>query len=257
MNRGLERHRDFIGSIVFVCFIIFLIVGGFFLTKYLTSDTQKKQIQKEEANKLKVDESKDFIYFENVVPISEDPEIVHKDIIINIKGNDTVNEILKSEMDNIRLSVKKISESEVDATREMLYADGDIFYSLERNYSSYESSKYFSLLVVDSEFSCYTGSTIKNVKSYNYSLSNGKQISNQTLLEYNHLTIDDVKYKINEKLNADQLEFGEENIISVEDTLNAISLDNAALYVNKTGKLVISIIVKTNQESYNDTIELN
>ena len=42
MNRNLERRRDFIGSILFVIFVLILVVGGFFATKYLTSDSQKK-----------------------------------------------------------------------------------------------------------------------------------------------------------------------------------------------------------------------
>ena len=30
-------------------------------------------------------EDKEFVYYENSVPISEDPEIVYEDIVINIK----------------------------------------------------------------------------------------------------------------------------------------------------------------------------
>ena len=71
------------------------------------------------------------------------------------------------------------------------------------------------------------------------------------------MSIDDVKNKISTKLASDQEEFGENSLINVEDTLNSISLENAAIYFNKVGKLMISVIVKTNQESYNDTIELN
>ena len=257
MNRNLERRRDFVGSLIFVFFVLFLVVGGYFVTKYLTSEDQKSQIKKQEANKIKVDADKDFIYFENETPITQDPEIVHKDIVINIINTDTLNEILKRENDEIRASVKKISESEIDKSREILYDEDDIFYARERNYASIESSKYLSIIVIDGEFNCYTGSTITGVKTYNFSLSNGKQLSNQTVLGYNNLTIDDVKNKVAEKLNADQADFSEENTINVEETLNSITIDNAALYFNRTGKLLIRVIVKTSQESYNDTIELN
>lgn len=257
MNRNLERKRDFIGSILFVCFVFTLIVGGFFATKYLTSDSQKKQIRKDEQSKFKVDSKKDFVYFDNVVTICEDPDIVHKDLVINLIGTDTLNEILKSENDIIRASVKKISESELDPAKEVLYDEGDIFYSKERNYSSFESSKYLSILITDGEFNCYTGSQITSVKSYNFNLANGKQLSNPTILGFYSMNIEDVKSKISEKLAADQAEFGENNTINVEETLNGITIENAALYYNNAGKLNISFIVKTSQESYNDTIELN
>ncbi len=257
MNRNLERRRDFIGSILFVIFVFILVVGGFFATKYLTSDSQKKQIHKSELNKIKVNSDKDFVYYDNEVTICEDPDIVHKDIIINIQGTDTLKELLKKENDEIRSSVKKISESEVDTSKEILYKDGDIFFTKERNYASYESSKYLSIVITDGEFNCYTGSQIKSVKTYNFNLANGKQLSNETILGFYSMSIDDVKNKISTKLASDQEEFGENSLINVEDTLNSISLENAAIYFNKAGKLMISVIVKTNQESYNDTIELN
>ena len=257
MNKYLERRKNFISSILFVAFILFLIIGGFFLTKYLTSDEQKDKIKQEAINTFKVDNEKELIYFDNETTISEDPEIIYKDVVINLKEADTVNEILHSKMESIRSSVKKISESEVDKSREILNEESDIFYALERNYVTYESTKYLSLLITDGEYSCYTGSTIKSQKTYTFSLSNGKQISNQTLLGFHELDIDEVKEKVREKLNQDQVEFGEENTILIDDTVNSITTDDAALYINRAGKLCISFIVKTTQESYNDTIELN
>ena len=257
MNRNLERRRDFVGSICFIALILVLIIGGYFATKYLTSDSQKKQIQKSASNKIKVDSSKDFVYYENEESLSDDPDINYKDIVINIKNTDTLNEVLKKENDEIRKSLKKISESEKDPSREILYEKGDVFYTKERNYAVIESAKYLSILITDGEFSCYTGSTINRVKTYNFSLSSGKQISNETLLGYNNMTIDDAKQKVREKLVSDQADFGEENTIDIDNTLNSINLENASLYVNHSGKLLISVIVKTNQESYNDSIELN
>ena len=256
MNRSLERKKDFIGSISFLAFILFLIVGGYFLTNYLTSDTEKEKIAKSEINQLKVDEKKELVYFTNEVAISEDPDITYKDVVINLKEADTTNELIKKKMDSIRGSVKKISENQVDRSKDILNEESDIFYALERNYVTYESTKYLSLLITDSEYSCYTGSEIKNQYAYTFSLSNGKQLSNETLLGYKSLSIDDVKEKVRAKLSQDQIDFGEENTIYIDDTVNSIDMDNAALYVNRAGKLCISVIVKTSQESYNDTIEL-
>ena len=257
MSRTLERRRNLIGGIAFVSFVLFLIVGGFFLTKYLTSDTEKEKIQQKGIDNLKIDESKDLIYFKNETPISDDPDIVFRDVVVNLKGNETLNELINKDSENIRSSVKKISESEVDKSREILYAESDIFSSLERNYLSYESSKYLSLIVYDGEYNCYTGSQIKSIKTYNFSLSTGKQLSNETILGFNSLSIDDVKNKIRTKLEADQADFGEENQIDFDSTINAITLQNANLFFKASGKLYITVIVKTNQDSYNDTIELN
>ena len=257
MNSGLERKRDLIGGVAFLVFIFVLIVGGFFLTRYLTSDSAKEQIVKEEANKLKKDSKQDFIYFENEDVISGEPEIVYKDVVINLLGNDTINRILKSEMDEIRTSVKKISESEVDQSREILYDEDDIFFAKERNYQYSKSRKYLSLVITDSEFNCYTGSEIKSLKSFNFSLETGKELTNETILENNNTTIEDIQNKVRAKLEADQASFGDENQILIDETINMVNTNDACIYFNNSGKLVISIIVKTSQESYNDTIELN
>lgn len=256
MNRGLERRKNLIGSLTFIIFVLVLVVGGFFLTRYLTDDSQIKTIRKKENNSFKVEKDKDFVYFENEDPVSQDPGIVYKDIIINIQGANTINELLNEKMKSLRASVKKISESEVDKSREILYSEDDIFYALERDYNVYESSNYLSILITDSEFNCYTGSEIKEVSTYNFSLTNGKLLSNETLIGYKKITIDEIKEKVRNKLVKDQEEFGDNNQINIDETVNSITLDKAALYINKYGKLVISVVVKTAQENYNDTIEL-
>lgn len=257
MNRNLERRKDLIGGITFVIFIVFLIVGGFFLTRYLTSEKEHKKVVQSEIDKLKIDSSKDLVYFENETVVSADPDIVHKDIIINLKEADTVNELLKEKMDAIRTTVKKISESQIDPNREILFKEEDIFSANERDYSVYESLNYLSVLVTDSEFSCYTGSTIKDQQAYTFSLSTGKRLSNETLLGYTGLSIDEVKNKVRLKLEEDQKDFNEGNSILIDETINSINVNDALIYANKSGKIVITIVVKTNEDSYNDTIELN
>ena len=257
MNRSLERRKDLIGGILFISLIIILIVGGFFLTRYLTSDKEKDKALKKEINQFKIDEEKELIYFENEEAISDAPDIIYKDVVINLKEADTVNELLKKDMDEIRKSVKKTSENPVDTTKEILFDNSEILSAKERNYASYESANYLSLVVTDSNFDIYTGSTITNQASYIFSLTNGKRLSNDTLLGYNNLTIDMVKEKIRVKLSDDQLEMGEENTILIDDTINAITTDNAVMYVSRTGKLCLTFIVKTTNDSYNDSIELN
>ena len=257
MNRNLERRKDFIGGISFILLVVVLVVGGFFLTKYLTSDKAKAKVIQSQIDKLKIDSSKDLVYFVNEDIISYDPDIVYKDIVINLKEADTVNELLKEKMDTIRTSVKKISENELDPNKEVLFNKEDIYSATERDYSVYESLNYLSVLVTDSFFSCYTGAEIKSQQAFTFSLSNGKRLSNETLLGYAGLSIDDVKNKVRSKLESDQQDFDEGESILIDETLNSINLKDAIIYANKSGKIVITIVVKTNNDSYNDTIELN
>ena len=153
MNRVLERQRDLFGGIAFVVFVIVLIVGGFFLTRYLTSEKEHIKVLKNEIDKYKLDASKDLVYYENETIVSAEPDIVHKDIVINLKEASTINEILKEEMESsIRNSIKKISESEIDPNRELLFNKEDIFSAKERNRSSVSGSQYsFSVFTIRTE----------------------------------------------------------------------------------------------------------
>lgn len=256
MNRHLERKKDFVGGITFIIFVAILIVGGFFLTRYLTSEKEHKKVLQSEIDKLKMDPKKDLVYYENETILSPDPDIIHKDIIINLKEADTVNELLKKSMDNIRTSVKKKGEVEIDTSKDILY-DIDIVSSKERNYTVYESLKYLSVLVTDSDFTCYNGSTITSQTAYTFSLSTGKRLSAETLLGYADVTIDDIKNKVRSKLEEDQKDLTDGQTINIDETINLINTKDLVIYTNKSGKIVISFVVKTNEDSYNDTIELN
>ena len=256
MNRHLERKKDFVGGITFIIFVAILIVGGFFLTRYLTSEKEHKKVLQSEIDKLKMDPKKDLVYYENETILSPDPDIIHKDIIINLKEADTVNELLKKSMDNIRTSVKKKGEVEIDTNKDILY-DIDIVSSKERNYTVYESLKYLSVLVTDSDFTCYNGSTITSQTAYTFSLSTGKRLSAETLLGYADTTIDDIKNKVRSKLEEDQKDLTDGQTINIDETINLINTKDLVIYTNKSGKIVISFVVKTNEDSYNDTIELN
>ena len=256
MNRHLERKKDFVGGITFIIFVAILIVGGFFLTRYLTSEKEHKKVLQSEIDKLKMDPKKDLVYYENETILSPDPDIIHKDIIINLKEADTVNELLKKSMDNIRTSVKKKGEVEIDTSKDILY-DIDIVSSKERNYTVYESLKYLSVLVTDSDFTCYNGSTITSQTAYTFSLSTGKRLSAETLLGYADVTIDDIKNKVRNKLEEDQKDLTDGQTINIDETINLINTKDLVIYTNKSGKIVISFVVKTNEDSYNDTIELN
>ena len=256
MNRHLERKKDFVGGITFIIFVAILIVGGFFLTRYLTSEKEHKKVLQSEIDKLKMDPKKDLVYYENETILSPDPDIIHKDIIINLKEADTVNEVLKKSMDNIRTSVKKKGEVEIDTSKDILY-DIDIVSSKERNYTVYESLKYLSVLVTDSDFTCYNGSTITSQTAYTFSLSTGKRLSAETLLGYADVTIDDIKNKVRNKLEEDQKDLTDGQTINIDETINLINTKDLVIYTNKSGKIVISFVVKTNEDSYNDTIELN
>jgi len=256
-----DSSRNIIGGITFFLIVIILAVGGFFLTKYLTKD----EIEETSTNDVtinyehKVNKEKEFIYYENENFISMEPDITYKDVIINLDVAETINQTLKSELDEIRNSVKYIKDNELDPNREIMYED-EIYSAKERNYESFEYKNYISLLVKDYEFTCYEGSLLTELRSFVYNTQTGKMILPNDLFELYKINIDIIKEKVRTKLNDSQIVDTETNVelILIDETVNGLDdSKNFALYIDKYGDLYISFIVKTNEVDYNENIKLN
>lgn len=248
-------------GIAFIIFILILAIGGFFLTKYLTNDeddTSKNNINDKLNDEHKIDKSKDYIYFENEKIISSEPDITYKDVVINLDVAQSINTALKNEMNNIRNSVKYISDNDLDPEKEVLYDDENIYSALERNFEIYNYKEYISLVIKDYDFNCYDGSLFKKLRSYVFNTQTGKLLLTTDLLESYKTNMDNVKAKIKERLLSSQtIEEGIE-LIKVDETIAALNdSNNYALYIDKYGDLNISFIVKTTQVDYNENIKLN
>ena len=102
-------------SILFLVVLISLIVGGQIYVNKLQKSDKAKSEKHVSNNDFRLDKKKDYIYYENEKVISDEPEIVFTDVIINLKGADVINASLKSEMDSIRNSVVLLNDNNKDA----------------------------------------------------------------------------------------------------------------------------------------------
>lgn len=256
-----DTRDNVVWGIVFVIFILVLAIGGFFLTKHLTADEKESSLtnlNETLSDKHKIDKTKDYIYFENEKIISSEPDITYKDVIINLDVAESINNTLKTEMNNIRNSVKYISDNELDPERSVLYDDENIYSASERNFETYNYKEYISLVIKDYDFNCYDGSLFKNLKSYVFNVETGKLLLTTDLLELYETDMNEVKNKIREQLQESQTIENEIELIKVEETINALNTSsNYAIYIDKYGDLNISYIVKTTQVDYNESIKLN
>lgn len=257
-----DSRSNIVGSIFFFLIIIILGVGGYFLTIHLTKDTNKKTDEHVEnivLDEHKINKEQDYIYFANEKFISMEPDITYKDVTINLDTAETINQTLKKELDEIRKSVKYISDNELDPNKTIMYDGENIYSAEERNYETYNYKEYISLIVKDYEFNCYDGSLLKNLKSYVFDTKTGKLKLNNELFEEYDIDLSKLKSLAREKLNNSQTT-DEENgleLILIEDTISNLNDNNYALYIDNYGDLYASFIVKTTQVDYNETIKLN
>lgn len=253
-----NRTRNIVMSLLFLLFIIFLLVGGYIYIKNLTNDNKKTVGNKEQEKNIdyRLDKEKEYIYFENEEIISVDPEITFSDIVLNIEGAEIITSSLKTEMDEIRKSVVKLNDTNKDQEKTLLYADTDIYSANERIYELHKSKDYYSVIIADLDFNCYSDFLIKSVKGYVIDIKNGKILTNEELLNKYNLSLDDIKMRVSSKLDETQTtsEDGTE-VINKEETLNTL-FDSYALYIDGSD-LYISFIVKSNFVNYNDNVILN
>lgn len=252
---------------LFVFFLVVLIVGGYFLTVKLINDEEKSvmsdSIEKtSETENYKINKEEDYIYFENVDSKSIEHEIVYQDVVVNFKSEEAQNiaETLNSEMNTLKETFKKISEQSLSAEEEekVLYKEDDIYSATFRKYTRYFYQNYASILVEEFDFDCFNGSAYKNSQSYVFDVSSGKKLAKSELLSMYNKNLDSVKSAVKEKLEKVQTIVNEQELIDITSTLNNLdNEDSYALYINKSGFLSISYLVKTTQVDYNDVIILN
>ena len=251
-----ENFKSKIGFSIFIIFILFLLIGGYFFTKYMTDEDYQKKVNKntfEDVN-YKIDKDKDYIYFVNEKVISEDANLIYKDAVINILGEEELTENLEDENKENKNTIKYISDVEGIDRLDDIYKYDNLYYLYHRNYEVYEFDKYVSLVIKDYAYSCYDLLTFKSTKSYVYDVNKGVRLSNDDLLKIFNVTIDEIKEKIREELNKSQTAEDGVEVIKIDETLN--NFNNYSLYVNDLGKLCITYLVKSIEKDYNLSMEV-
>lgn len=252
-----NKARNIIASILFLIFIIALIIGGYIYVKDLSAkpDNPKTKEEDKKVKDYRIDKNKDYIYFENEEIISIDPELTYKDVYLNIEGAEIINSALKAEMDVLRNSIIKLDETNKDETKTLLYEETEVFNAKERNYIIYKSGNYYSLIINDLDFNCYSDFLTTGLQGYIINTKSGSIVTNEEIIKIYNLTLEDIKERVRLKLKESQNENDGDLIINIENTLNTL-FDNYALYIDGND-LYITFIVKSNFVNYNDNVKLN
>ena len=248
-----ENLKNKLGLITFIIVVLFLAIGGYFFMKYVVDGEIPLKNTSDKIN-YKLDNSKDYIYFENEKIISEEAEISFKDVRINLNTQEVLEESLNSETARYLENIQYISKSNL-MTNEIVNYDNDDLYALTfRNYEAYEFDKYVSLLIKDYNYSCFDFVTFKNTKSYIFDTTTGKILSNEEIMDLYNVKLDDIKAKVRTDLENSQATENGIEIIKIDETID--NLDDLAFYITDYGRLNVSYLVKSTQEDYNKVTEV-
>lgn len=233
----------------FIFVILVFIFGGFYLMKKsekLKNVVDKKVTEVKDTD-IRLDKTKDYIYYSDVNVVEGELDIEYKNININFEDKDGVAAIVNKENE-------EMSKSPVyDETNE----EANYNHLISAKFAKYEIIHYvdyITLVVNKYSFDYKTIITTLGSDVYVFDKTTGKLYNNDELLSKFSINKDDINEKVKTYLNDKNL-VSEENKIDVEKTISNNTKYN--LYVDKLGRLVISILVKAEKSDYNDIIVLS
>ena len=233
----------------FIFVILVFIFGGFYLMKKsekLKNVVDKKVTEVKDTD-IRFDKTKDYIYYSDVNVVEGELDIEYKNININFEDKDGVAAIVNKENE-------EMSKSPVyDETNE----EANYNHLISAKFAKYEIIHYvdyITLVVNKYSFDYKTIITTLGSDVYVFDKTSGKLYNNDELLSKFSINKDDINEKVKTYLNDKNL-VSEENKIDVEKTISNNTKYN--LYVDKLGRLVLSILVKAEKSDYNDIIVLS
>ncbi len=233
----------------FVFIILLFIFGGFYLMKKsekLKNVVDKKVTEIKDTD-IRLDKTKDYIYFSDVNVIEGELDIEYKNININFEDKDGIAAVINKE--NEEMSKTPVYDETIE--------EANYNHLISAKFAKYEMiyyADYISLVVNKYSFDYKTIITTLGSDVYVFDKTSGKLYNNDELLSKYNVNKDDIKVKVETYLNDKNL-VSNENIIDVTQTIDNITKYN--LYVDKLGRLVISVLVKAEKSDYNDTIVLS
>lgn len=253
-----ETNKNKFMAIIFFAFIIFLIIGGYIFTRKIKMKSQNKESSKTvEKETIKINENEDYIYFENEETINDEPDITYKDVIINFKNAQVINDTLKNENLNLKKSVTYLKDQTLDETKELMFPEVKIYQAKARDYQIYKTYKYASLVINNYNFDCYDGVLMTGVESYIISLDEGKILNINDIYDIFKIDEEIIKDIINSYLVAHQTIVNEIEVINVNETLNNLFDENHYAFYIDNNELYLSFIVKSNLIDYNENIKVS
>ncbi len=252
-----EEKKSTIGFSLFFLFIILMVITGFFLLTY------EKPSDKEKINntaiKMKKDQDKDFIYYEGIEALSVEQSLIYKYPVINF-DNDVVNELnkkFKADLNLIKKDVVKLDSVSEEQKATAIYTDDNIYSAKIRDYEIIEYNEYITLLIKDYTYICTGENSNPLYTAYIFLKTKGEYLTTTDYLKNNNRLFTDVTTSIRNKLEKEQV-IKEDNtaLIDIEATINEL-YNSAVIYPNDNGKIKILFVVKSSENNYNDSIEID
>ena len=94
----MDNTKNVIGLVAFIFILLIFVVGGYFVMDYMLDNPRNENNNNgiTEIKEIRIDDTKEYVYFDNTEDILHEEHIVKEDVIINIEGfaDNTINTML-------------------------------------------------------------------------------------------------------------------------------------------------------------------
>ena len=256
-------NRNTFGAMLLGIIILLFIIGGFILMNSRTSNNDVDINNKDDnVTDLRIDLTKDYVYYENTEEFLEEAEIHKEDVILNFKTLTELNTSLHNELEAMYSNIVNISDANIPNSVEYENNSKGIYSVLYREYVDQKFDNLQSLVILDYKYNVVDGSIIDNIKSYIVNINTGELVDSDTLLNTFNITDEAIIDAVTKRLNDTQVLDGDIQVIDINGTIDSIKNSDynsgiKALSISKNGKLMLNFIVKSNKINYNDSVEID
>ncbi len=233
------QEKNYLSVTMFILIVFVLLLGGNYLIRNKGQKPTTKIID------IRMDSSKDYVYFTDSKTVSEDLDLVYNTIHLNIDSKDAkeLENLLNEEMTKAQKSIKTLDEVVIDK-KDIVYELDDNNKIYEADYLKYdilESDNYVTVGTIKGHINITSDEDNNTLKYYTFSKKDGHIMS-----------LDEIKSA--GKITNNSIEKAKENYLKdKEDT----TIKTYELYIDKYGNTIMNLLVNSGDITYNDTVKIN
>lgn len=233
------QEKNYLSVTMFVLIIFVLLLGGNYLIRNKGQKPTTKIVD------IRMDNSKDYVYFTDIKTVSEDLDLVYNTIHLNFDSKDAkeLENLLNEEMIKAKKSIKTLDEVVIDK-KDIVYELDDDNKIYEADYLKYdilESDNYITVGTIKGHINITSDEDNNTLKYYTFSKKDGHIMSMDEIKSAGKITNNSI-----EKVKENYLKDKENTIIKTYE-----------LYIDKYGNTIMNLLVNSGDITYNDTVKIN
>ena len=233
------QEKNYLSVTMFILIVFVLLLGGNYLIRNKGQKPTTKIID------IRMDSSKDYVYFTDSKTVSEDLDLVYNTIHLNIDSKDAkeLENLLNEEMAKAQKSIKTLDEVVIDK-KDIVYELDDDNKIYEADYLKYdilESDNYITVGTIKGHINITSDEDNNTLKYYTFSKKDGHIMS-----------LDEIKSA--GKITNNSIEEAKENYLKDKENT---TIKTYELYIDKYGNTIMNLLVNSGDITYNDTVKIN